>query len=175
MVGRLGALELSVVILGNSVFNITGYSIMIGLASGMETLCGQAFGAGQLETLDLILHRAILILLAACLPVYVGFWFLGAGLRAAGQDEDISALAGQYIWTLWPSLPAYGVTECVKRYLQAMNIVQPGMYISMASLVATPLIMYLFVFYLGYGVMGAAYGMNACTVLQAVLFGVYAH
>ena len=41
-VGHLNsATLLSSVVMANTLFNVTGYSVMAGLASGMETLCGQ--------------------------------------------------------------------------------------------------------------------------------------
>lgn len=41
-VGHLGdPLLLSSAVLANSLYNVTGYSLISGLSAGMETLCGQ--------------------------------------------------------------------------------------------------------------------------------------
>lgn len=40
-VGRLGTYELSSAVLAASSLNLTGFVFLIGLASAMETLCGQ--------------------------------------------------------------------------------------------------------------------------------------
>ena len=40
-IGHIGKHELSAAVLGTSLFNVTGLSILIGLCSAMETLCGQ--------------------------------------------------------------------------------------------------------------------------------------
>ena len=40
-VGRLGVFELSAAVLASSGLNITGFAFLVGLASAMETLCGQ--------------------------------------------------------------------------------------------------------------------------------------
>jgi hypothetical protein len=40
-VGHLGNFELASVVLGTSIFNVTGYSILRGLQSGLETLLPQ--------------------------------------------------------------------------------------------------------------------------------------
>lgn len=46
-VGHLNRPDLlSSAVLANSLFNVTGYSLMQGLASGMESLCGQVWGGG---------------------------------------------------------------------------------------------------------------------------------
>ena len=39
--GHLGGLALSQAVLASSCYNITGAAVLLGLASGMETLCGQ--------------------------------------------------------------------------------------------------------------------------------------
>ena len=44
-IGHLGKHELSAAVLGTSLFNVTGLSILIGLCSAMETLCGQVHTA----------------------------------------------------------------------------------------------------------------------------------
>jgi MATE family multidrug resistance protein len=45
--GRLGGLALAGGSLAIGFANITGYSVLSGLAMGMEPICGQAFGAGN--------------------------------------------------------------------------------------------------------------------------------
>lgn len=40
MTGRLGQQQLSSLVLGTSIFNVTGLSVLIGFASAMETFCG---------------------------------------------------------------------------------------------------------------------------------------
>jgi Na+-driven multidrug efflux pump len=46
-VGHLNHPELlSSAVLANSLYNVTGYSLLQGLASGMESLCGQVGGMG---------------------------------------------------------------------------------------------------------------------------------
>ncbi len=39
--GRLGRDALSAAVLGTSILNVTGFAALAGLASAMETLCGQ--------------------------------------------------------------------------------------------------------------------------------------
>lgn len=39
--GHIGRAELSAAVLGTSILNVTGLAMLAGLASAMETLCGQ--------------------------------------------------------------------------------------------------------------------------------------
>ena len=47
--GRLGKFQLASVVLGESVFNVTGFSLVIGLCSGMDTLAPQVCFSSHLR------------------------------------------------------------------------------------------------------------------------------
>lgn len=51
--GRLGSLELAGGALAIGFTNITGYSVLSGLAMGMEPLCSQAFGSKNLAMVSI--------------------------------------------------------------------------------------------------------------------------
>ncbi|CAI0466880.1 unnamed protein product [Linum tenue] len=67
--GRLGSLELAGGALAIGFTNITGYSVLSGLATGMEPLCSQAFGSRNSSVAFLTLQRTILMLLFASIPI----------------------------------------------------------------------------------------------------------
>ncbi|VVA93831.1 unnamed protein product [Arabis nemorensis] len=67
--GRLGSLELAGGALAIGFTNITGYSVLSGLATGMEPLCGQATGSKNPSLATLTLKRTIFLLLLASLPI----------------------------------------------------------------------------------------------------------
>ena len=46
-VGRLGPDQLSAMVLASSVGAVFGQSLLVGISSGMETLCGQVLQIGQ--------------------------------------------------------------------------------------------------------------------------------
>ncbi|KAI9156412.1 hypothetical protein LWI28_005929 [Acer negundo] len=91
--GYLGDIELAGGSLSAGVANITGYSIVKGLAMGMEPICSQAYGAQKLtvfrqiykKTLRLILvagELEVLALTSAALPI-VGICELGNSPQTA--------------------------------------------------------------------------------------------
>ncbi|XP_031110341.1 protein DETOXIFICATION 14-like isoform X2 [Ipomoea triloba] len=51
MLGHLGELYLSAAAIATSLTNVTGFSLLYGLSSALETLCGQAYGARQYNKL----------------------------------------------------------------------------------------------------------------------------
>uniref|UniRef100_A0A0D3H929 Protein DETOXIFICATION n=1 Tax=Oryza barthii TaxID=65489 RepID=A0A0D3H929_9ORYZ len=67
--GRLGQLPLAGGSLALGFANITGYSVLSGLAGGMDPVCGQAFGAGRTDLLRAALRRTVVLLLAASVPI----------------------------------------------------------------------------------------------------------
>ncbi|KAF4347004.1 hypothetical protein G4B88_030019 [Cannabis sativa] len=72
--GRLGSLELAGGALAIGFTNIIGYSLLSGLAMGMDPLCSQAIGSQNHALAFLTLQRTIFILLFASLPISL-LWF----------------------------------------------------------------------------------------------------
>ncbi|KAJ6676734.1 MULTIDRUG RESISTANCE PROTEIN [Salix viminalis] len=73
-VGHLGNLQLSAVSVSLSVIITFCLGFLLGMGSALETLCGQAFGAGQVHMLGIYLQRSCFILLVTCvilLPIYI--------------------------------------------------------------------------------------------------------
>lgn len=65
--GQLGKEELATATLAVSFINVTGASMFIGLASAVETLCSQAFGAKNYHLVGVVLQRGVWILGIACI------------------------------------------------------------------------------------------------------------
>ena len=66
--GHLGEVELAAGTLGISFINITGpNSLFFGLASAVETLCSQAFGARNYSLVGVVLPRGVWILGITCI------------------------------------------------------------------------------------------------------------
>lgn len=102
--GRLGGLELAGGALSIGFTNITGYSILFGLASGMDPVCSQAFGSKNSELIGISLQRTILILLSACVPISLLWLNLESIMLWLGQDASITAVASTYCLYSLPDL-----------------------------------------------------------------------
>ncbi|MED6136462.1 hypothetical protein PIB30_056319 [Stylosanthes scabra] len=76
MVGHLGKLYLSSTSLAFSLASVTGFSFLMGLASGLETISGQAYGVQQYQRVGKQTYTAIfsLILVSVTLSIV---WFNG--------------------------------------------------------------------------------------------------
>ncbi|CAN1264596.1 Protein DETOXIFICATION 34 [Linum perenne] len=71
-VGHIGEFELSAVAISLSVISTFSFGFLLGMGSALETLCGQAFGAGQVHMLGIYMQRSWIILTAQV--VYVVGW-----------------------------------------------------------------------------------------------------
>eukprot|EP00878_Enallax_costatus_P024109 GHUV01025702.1.p1 GENE.GHUV01025702.1~~GHUV01025702.1.p1 ORF type:complete len:494 (+),score=51.79 GHUV01025702.1:73-1554(+) len=157
-VGHLGdPLLLSSAVLANSLYNVTGYSLISGLSAGMETLCGQAYGAGSYKSLGLVLQRALLITWLTCLPIML-LWAHSEGLMLhLGQQPAIAQGAAMYLWHITPTLFMGATVECLKRYLLAQQVVLPGMVITVIAACLSPVYNWLLIFRFQLALQGAAY------------------
>uniref|UniRef100_A0A0A9FLN9 Protein DETOXIFICATION n=1 Tax=Arundo donax TaxID=35708 RepID=A0A0A9FLN9_ARUDO len=107
-VGHLGELALSSASVATSFAGVTGFSLLAGMACSLDTLCGQAFGAGQHHLLGVYKQRAMLLLTLVSVPVAAMWAYTGEILAWCGQDPDIAAGAGSYIRWLILALSVYG-------------------------------------------------------------------
>ncbi|GFQ06467.1 mate efflux family protein 7 [Phtheirospermum japonicum] len=134
MLGHLGELALSSASIATSLTNVTGFSLLSGMASALETLCGQAYGAQHYKKVGTLTNGSIIWLCLACLPVCVLWVYTDELLILIGQDPVISAEAGKFsIWMI-PSLFPYAVLQSLNRYLQTQSLIYPMLVSSLASL-----------------------------------------
>ncbi|CAH2073249.1 unnamed protein product [Thlaspi arvense] len=92
--GHLGELELAAISIVNNVIIGFDFGLLLGMASALETLCGQAFGAKQYDMLGVYLQRSWIVLFVCSillLPMYI---FASPILKFFGQPDDIAELSG---------------------------------------------------------------------------------
>lgn len=68
--------------------------VQLGMVSGLETLCGQAYGAKQYHMLGIYLQLSWLVLVVTTTLVMPMFRFANLILKALGQEECIAEMAG---------------------------------------------------------------------------------
>ncbi|KAM3344364.1 protein DETOXIFICATION 14 [Capsicum galapagoense] len=90
MVGHLGQLYLSSTAIAVSLATVTGLTLLLGMASALETLCGQAYGAKQYKKIGTQTYTAIFRLFIVCIPLSMLWIYIGRLLVFIGQDPQIS-------------------------------------------------------------------------------------
>ncbi|XP_057749355.1 protein DETOXIFICATION 16-like isoform X1 [Arachis stenosperma] len=175
-VGHLGQLPLSGASMATSFASVTGFSLLTGMASALDTLCGQSYGAKQHRMVGIHMQRAILILMILCIPLSIIWANTASILTALGQDPQISSEAGQYAKFMIPSLFAYGLLQCLNRFLQTQSLVFPMLFSSGVTTLLHILICWIMVFKSGLGNKGAAianaisYWLNVFILMLYVKF-----
>ncbi|XP_042517194.1 protein DETOXIFICATION 55 [Macadamia integrifolia] len=167
--GRLGALELAGGALAIGFTNITGYSVLSGLAMGMEPICSQAFGSRNLPLATLILRRTILILL--CASLLIGFLWsnLEPIMLGLQQKPDITRVATIYCQFALPDLIANSFLHPLRIYLRSKGTTWPLMWCTLpAVLLHLPITVFL-AFNLRLGVSGVAVA-TVITNFNSLLF-----
>lgn len=132
--GHLGDLELAGGTLGFTFANVTGFSVLNGLCSAMEPVCGQAFGAKNFRLLHKTLAMAIFLLLLVSLPISFLWLNVDKILIHFGQQRDISIVAKTYLFHLLPDLILTSLLCPLKAYLTSQSITLPIMFTSALAL-----------------------------------------
>lgn len=126
------------------------------MGSALETLCGQAVGAGQVSMLGVYIQRSWIICGATALVLTPTYLFTGAILRALRQPGDVARVAGTYCRWVVPQLFAYAANFPLQKFFQAQSRVWVVTAISGAGLAVHVALNYVFVARLGHGLLAAA-------------------
>uniref|UniRef100_A0A0D6QR75 Protein DETOXIFICATION n=1 Tax=Araucaria cunninghamii TaxID=56994 RepID=A0A0D6QR75_ARACU len=173
MVGHLDELALSSASIATSFAGVSGFSVLMGMASALETLCGQSYGAKQYHMLGIHTQRAIVALLCVSIPLAVVWAYMGQILTAIGQDPSIAFEAGKFARWMIPSLFAYAVLQPLVKFLQTQSIVFPMMFGSAIALCFHVPICWALVFKTGLGNKGAALADSISNWVNVALLALY--
>ncbi|CAG7911573.1 unnamed protein product [Brassica rapa] len=185
--GHLGELELAAISIVNNViigfnFGLLAYThirntifglyynvqlikklyffMQLGMASALETLCGQAFGAKKYNMLGVYLQRSWIVLFFLAILLLPVYFFATPILKYLGQPDDIAELSGTIAVRVIPIHFAFAFVFPLNRFLQCQlrNVV-----IAIASgvaLVVHIFVCWLFVYVLELGVIGTMATVN---------------
>ncbi|MCO5571741.1 hypothetical protein L7F22_025489 [Adiantum nelumboides] len=172
-VGHISELALSGASLAYSITNVTGLSLLMGLASALDILCGQAYGAQQYSLVGLYLQRALIVLYACSIPLAILWSNMQHILLALGQDAAISKQAGEFMLWLIPTLFTYSATLPLIRFMQAQSLVVPVVLCCACTICCHVPLCYALVFMTGLESQGAALATSISTFLNMLLLSLY--
>ncbi|KAG9139230.1 hypothetical protein Leryth_011243 [Lithospermum erythrorhizon] len=120
-IGHIGPTELAAFSIVQTVLLRFANGILLGMASGLETLCGQSFGAKQYHMLGVHLQRSWLVLTVTATMLLPVFIYTSPILKALGQDDSISEVSG--VISLWsiPVLYSFVFSFTCQMFLQAQS------------------------------------------------------
>lgn len=130
------------------------------MGSALETLCGQAFGAGKLDMLGIYMQRSWLILNATALILSLLYIFADPLMKLIGQTKAISEAAGVFALWMIPQLFAYAMNYPIQKFLQSQSKIMAMAWIAGVALVGHTVFSWLLMLHLGWGLAGAAVVLN---------------
>ncbi|KAJ4964527.1 hypothetical protein NE237_016376 [Protea cynaroides] len=158
--GHLGDLELASISMANNVIVGFNFGLLLGMASALETLCGQAFGAKKYHMLGIYMQRSWIVLFLCSvllLPMYV---FASPFLKWMGQPEDVAEQSGMVALWLIPIHFSYAFQFPLQRFLQCQLKTGVIAWVSLVGLIVHSFISWVFVYGLKLGLVGIAITLN---------------
>lgn len=130
------------------------------MGSALETLCGQAFGAGKLDMMGIYMQRSWVILNSTAVLLSLLYVFARQLLKLVGQTTAIAEAAGTLAVWMIPQLFAYAMNFPIQKFLQAQSKIMVMGWISALALVMHTTLSWLLVLKLGWGLASAALVLN---------------
>lgn len=174
IVGRLSPEALAVAAFSYMFAMATAWLIGMGGTTAIDTIASASFtGSKNRQDLGVILQRAFFILTIFYIPVAV-LWFCSEPVfKALGQEDYIARDGSRFLMVLIPGGLGYIYFECMKKYLQAQEIMRPGTYV---LLITSPLnagLNYLFIHTMEIGLLGAPIATGISYWLSFLLLVAY--
>ncbi|KMT08607.1 hypothetical protein BVRB_6g138860 [Beta vulgaris subsp. vulgaris] len=158
--GHLGDLELAAMSISCNIIVGLDYGLMLGMASALETLCGQAYGAKKYHMLGIYMQRSWIVLFICCillLPLYI---FASPLMKLLGQADDVAELAGSAALWMLPVHFSYAFQFPLQRFLQCQLKAGVVACVSVIALVVHLSVAWLLVSVLKFGIIGVAITQN---------------
>ncbi|KAG8087372.1 hypothetical protein GUJ93_ZPchr0010g9610 [Zizania palustris] len=159
-IGHMGDLELAAFSIASTVVSGFNFGFLLGMASALETLCGQAFGAKKYHMLGVYLQRSWLVLLMFAVLLTPTYVLTEQLLLLIGQPADLSALAGKMSLWLLPQHFSMAMLLPLTRFLQCQLKNWVTAVTAAVALALHVVITYLLVSYFQLGVAGALSAAN---------------
>ncbi|KAG9132738.1 hypothetical protein Leryth_014024 [Lithospermum erythrorhizon] len=149
-----GSLELS--LSSNANMSLALILPVLGMASALETLCGQAFGNKRYHMLGIYMQRSWIVLFMCCfllLPFYI---FATPILKLIGQPDDVAEQSGLVAWCLIPLHFSFAFQFPIQRFLQSQLKTGILVWVSLGVLIINVLMSWLVVQKFEMGLVGIA-------------------
>lgn len=143
------------------------------MASAVQTVCGQAYGAKQYGAMGIICQKAIILHLGMAILLTFLYAYFGEVLKVIGQAEDIAEKGQIFARGMIPQLYAFAISCPLQRFLQAQNIVNPLAYMSLSVFLVHIFLSWLVVYHFDFGLLGAALTLSFSWWILVILQGLY--
>ncbi|PON33079.1 Multi antimicrobial extrusion protein [Trema orientale] len=158
--GHLGDLELAAISIANNVVVGFDFGLLLGMASALETLCGQAYGAKKYYMLGVYMQRSWIVLSICCVLLLPLYLCATPVLKLLGQPSDVAELSGVAAMCMIPLHFSFAFQFPLQRFLQSQLKTGVIAWASLVALLVHAVISWLFVYRFELGVVGTALTIN---------------
>ncbi|KAG1729558.1 mate-domain-containing protein [Suillus lakei] len=121
-IGHVSTVALAAATLGSMTASVSGYAIVQGFSSALDTLLPAAWTSSQPQMVGLWSQRMLVVTAATIIPVLM-IWFNAEYiLLLLRQDPEVAHLAGVYLKWASLGLPAYAFNCISRRYFQSQGL-----------------------------------------------------
>lgn len=106
--------------------NITGFSVMKGLCTGMDPICCQAYGARRWHVITQTYLKTLLLLLLATVPMALLWLNVDSVFQFLGQDRAITRIARSYLVCNLPELLTHANLVPLRTLLRTQGLNSPN-------------------------------------------------
>lgn len=121
-IGHVSTVALAAATLGSMTASVSGYTIIQGLSSALDTLLPAAWASGQPQMVGLWSQRMLVVTAVTIIPVLMIWFNAESVLLLLRQDPEVAHLAGVYLKWASLGLPAYAFNCISRRYFQSQGL-----------------------------------------------------
>jgi MATE family multidrug resistance protein len=162
--------------ISNLYMNCSMFAIIMGLVSGIDTLCSNALGSKKYKLMGLYLHRAIIIgYVATTLIVTIHFFTVERVLRLFSLNERALGFSRQYVYVCLIYVFFDVQTACNFRFLNVLKKPHINFIVLVIAGALHPLWNYIFIIVLDMNVIGAGISFTLSRLIICILSSIYLH
>ncbi|VDC07465.1 unnamed protein product [Peniophora sp. CBMAI 1063] len=180
-IGHLSTNALAAGTLGTMTASVTGFSIVQGFASTLDTMLPSAWTSDNPRLVGLWAQRMTVVMAICLIPIFAIWFNAEAILLMLQQEPEIARLAGLYLKYVSIGLPAYAFNSISRRYFQSQGLFTVPTQIILVVAPLNAFLNWLLVwgpapFRLGFigAPLASAISMNLVS-LASIVYGVFFH
>ncbi|KAI0674131.1 MATE efflux family protein [Trametes maxima] len=121
-IGHLSTTALAASTLGSMTASVSGFSIIQGFASTLDTMLPSAWTSSQPRLVGLWAQRMGVVMAAALIPIFMVWFSSESILLFLKQEPEVARLAAVYLKWSAIGLPAYAFNSISRRYFQSQGL-----------------------------------------------------
>ncbi|KAJ7636892.1 MATE efflux family protein [Roridomyces roridus] len=121
-IGHLSTTALAAITLGSMTASVSGFSILQGFVTALDTVLPSAWTSSQPELVGLWSQRMAVAMAALLVPMYWVWFNAESILLGLKQDPEVAYLASLYLKWVSLGLPGYAFNLISRRYFQSQGL-----------------------------------------------------